>query len=318
LPDHPPIISSQAGSVKFKEGILTNQGPDVTILTGCPTGSRKEIDLTARLAHELDVAADLALQAGKAIMAYYQGDVVVEYKDKKEPVTIADREADRLIRRGLRDAFPDDGLLSEEAEDDLERLSKERVWIVDPLDGTTEFIDKTGEFMVQIALTLAGQPVLGVLYQPVGDILYSAAQGQGAFAVRDGRRTRLHVSQQDDPSQMCLVASRSHYAGFVEAARLKLGIDSVQRLGSVGLKVGQLCQGICDLYLAARVCKEWDLCAPHAVLLEAGGVLTDLWGKVPIYNQAGTAECRGLLASNGRAHEQILEACAPLLHLLKR
>jgi 3'(2'), 5'-bisphosphate nucleotidase len=266
----------------------------------------------------LEVATHLAQQAGKAILVHYQGDVVVEYKDKREPVTIADRVADDLIRTGLHDAFPADGLLSEEAEDDLERLRKERVWIVDPIDGTTEFIDKTGEFVVQIALSIAGQPSLGVLYQPVHELLYYAVQGQGAFAVRDGRRTELHVSRQKDPGQMCLIASRSHYAGFVDAARRKLGIDAVQRLGSVGLKIAQLSQGTCDLYLASRVCKEWDLCAPHAVLLEAGGLLTDLRGNVPIYNQPRLTECQGLLASNGQAHEQILEACAPLLHLLKR
>ena len=251
-------------------------------------------------------------------MVHYRRDVVVEYKDKREPVTIADREADDLIRAGLQDAFPGDGLLTEESEDDSGRLGKERVWIVDPVDGTTEFIDQTDEFVVQIALTVAGRPVLGVVYQPVHDFLYVGVEGEGAFAVHDGRRSELHVSQQDDPSQMCLIASRSHYSGFVDAARRRLGIDSVQRLGSVGLKVAQLSQGACDLYLATRVCKEWDLCAPHAVLLEAGGMLTDLWGKVPVYNQPGPAECRGLLASNGQAHGQILDACAPLLHMLKR
>ncbi|MDD3824744.1 MAG: 3'(2'),5'-bisphosphate nucleotidase CysQ [Anaerolineae bacterium] len=274
--------------------------------------------MTPRLAHELEVARDLAHRAGQAIMAHYQQDVIVEYKEKREPVTIADREADHLIRTGLQVAFPGDGLLSEEAEDDPARLDKERVWIVDPLDGTTEFIDKTGEFVVQIALTVAGRPVLGVVYQPVHNLVYYGVQGQGASAEQDGRRTELHVSQQRDPSQMCLIASRSHYTGFVDAARHKLGIDSVQRLGSVGLKMGQLSQGACDLYLATRVCKEWDLCAPHAILLEAGGVLTDLWGKVPVYNQPGPAECRGLLASNGQVHDQILEACAPLLHMLER
>lgn len=274
--------------------------------------------MTSRLAHELEVARDLAHRAGQAVMAHYRRDVIVEYKEKREPVTIADREADHLIGTGLRAAFPGDGLLSEEAEDDPARLDKERVWIVDPVDGTTEFIDKTGQFVIQIALTVAGRPVLGVVYQPAHDLLYYAVEGQGAFAEQGGQRTGLHVSKQRDPGQMCLIASRSHFSGFVDAARRKLGISSMQRLGSVGLKVGQVAQGACDLYLAARVCKEWDLCAPHAILLEAGGVLTDLWGKVPVYNQPVPAECRGLLASNGQAHDQILEACAPLLHMLKR
>ncbi len=273
--------------------------------------------MTAALAHELEVASDLAQKAGKAIMRYYRGELVVEYKDKREPVTIADREADDLIRSGLRAAFPADGLLSEEAEDDLGRLAKERVWIIDPLDGTTEFIDRTDDFVVQIALTEAGRPILGVLYQPVNDVLYFAVRGQGAFVVRGGHRAEMHVSQQKDPRQMCLIASRSHYSGFVDAARHELGIDSVQRLGSVGLKMGELARGTCDLYLATRVCKEWDLCAPHAVLLGAGGVLTDLWGRVPVYNKPDLVECRGVVASNGQAHEQILEACAPLLHMLE-
>lgn len=274
--------------------------------------------MTPRLSHELEVARDLAHRAGQAVMAHYQRDVIVEYKEHREPVTIADREADHLIRTGLQAAFPEDGLLSEEAEDDPARLGRGRVWIVDPVDGTTEFIDKTGEFVIQIALTVAGQPVLGVVYQPVHNLVYYAVQGQGAFAEQDGRRTELHVSQQRDPGQMCLVASRSHYTGFIDAARRKLGISSVQRLGSVGLKMGQLWQGACDLYLSTTVCKEWDLCAPHAILLEAGGVLTDLWGQVPVYNKPGLVECRGLLASNGQAHDQLLEACAPLLYMLGR
>lgn len=274
--------------------------------------------MTARLGRELEVATALARQAGSAIMAHYRRDVVVEYKEESEPVTVADREADQLIRRGLQKSFPADGLLSEEAEDDRERLAKERVWIIDPLDGTTEFIDRTDEFVVQIALTIGGRPVLGVLYQPVHDVLYHAVEGQGAFGVRGGRRTGLHVSRQTDVSQMCLVVSRSHSGGFVDAARRKLGINSAHSMGSVGLKVGQLSEGICDLYLATKVCKEWDLCAPHAVLLEAGGMLTDLWGDVPAYNKPELLPCRGVLASNGLVHGRIVEACAPLLHRLKR
>lgn len=270
--------------------------------------------MTSRdLQAELEAAVRLAREAGETILSWYRDGAVVEYKAGDEPVTGADRAADDLIRAGLRDQFPGDGLLTEEAEDDLSRLDRERVWIVDPLDGTTEFISQTGEFVVQIALAVGGQPVLGVIYQPVTGQLTHALQGRGAYQVKDGRTQRLQVSTVADPARMCLVASRSHYSGLVEAARLKLGIDSVVQVGSVGLKVGRLARGACDLYLATNVAKEWDICAPHALLLEAGGVLTNLCGEPLLYNKRDIAECRGLIGSNGMAHSQIVEALAPLL-----
>jgi 3'(2'),5'-bisphosphate nucleotidase len=265
-----------------------------------------------KLDRELDVAVRLAREAGEAIMGYYQTGSTVEHKAGDEPVTIADRVSDAHIRSALRAAYPEDGLLTEEAEDDLARLAKERVWIVDPLDGTTEFISGTGDFAVQIALVVGGQPVLGVVYQPVTDAIYYAVRGQGAYQMRNGEAIRLHVSAQTEPAKMCLVASRSHYSPFIDSARRKLGIDSVTRAGSVGIKVGLLVRGICDLYLATKISKEWDVCAPHALLLESGGVLTNLCGEVPVYNKAKPIACKGLIASNGRAHWPIVEALAPL------
>lgn len=262
---------------------------------------------------ELEIAVRLARQAGEAIMGCYQEDLPVDWKARNEPVTAADRIADDLISAGLRAAFPDDGLLTEESEDDPSRLDKERVWIVDPLDGTTEFISRTGEFAVQIALSVGASPVLGVVYQPVKGQLFYAVQGQGAYQVCDGEKVRLRVSSVSEPTQMCLAASRSHYSRFVEAARQSLGIGLVNRLGSVGLKVGLVARGVCDLYLATTVSKEWDICAPHALLIEAGGVLTNLCGEPLVYNKPDVAECLGLAASNGLAHDRIVDALAPLL-----
>jgi 3'(2'),5'-bisphosphate nucleotidase len=267
----------------------------------------------ADLQHELDVAVRLARHAGETIMGYYQTGLRVDEKPGGEPVTVADRAADDLIVRGLRAAFPLDGMLTEESDDDLSRLEKERVWIVDPLDGTTEFINGTGEFAVQIALTVQAQPVLGVVYHPTGERLYHAVRDGGAYCVEDGRTKRLRVSSETDPAKMCMVASRSHYSAFVRSARQILGIRQVTRLGSVGLKVVLLAQGACDLYVATTVAKEWDVCAPHALLLEAGGTLTNLCGERPAYNQADVAECRGLIGSNGHAHAHIVEVLGPLV-----
>ena len=264
------------------------------------------------LQRELDVALRLAHEAGVAIMGYYQTGLDVDRKAGDEPVTEADQVADGLIAAGLRDAFPNDGLLTEESLDDLSRLGRERVWIVDPLDGTTEFISGTGEFSVQIALAVGGQPVLGVILQPVQNRLFYSVEGFGAFQVFRDDPTHLWVSDVSDPSRMCLVASRSHYSPFVEAARQALDIRAVNRLGSVGLKVGLVAQAECDLYLATTVVKEWDLCAPHALLLEAGGVLTNLCGEPVTYNKRDVTECKGVIASNGLAHAQIVDALAPL------
>jgi 3'(2'), 5'-bisphosphate nucleotidase len=263
--------------------------------------------------HELNIAVHLAHQAEKAIMSYYQRNVTVDHKAPGQPVTAADRAADDLIAAGLRASFPGDGLLTEESGDDLSRLNKERVWIVDPLDGTTEFITETAEFAVQIALAVCGQPVLGVVSQPAEKRLLYAVQGQGAYELHDGHTTRLRVSRVSDPTRMCLVASRSHDSPSIEAARQRLGIERVNRMGSVGLKVGLVARGACDLYLSTIISKEWDICAPHALLLEAGGMLTNFCGEPLVYNKRDVSECQGLIGSNGLAHAQIVAALAPLL-----
>jgi 3'(2'), 5'-bisphosphate nucleotidase len=282
-------------------------------------GKQRGTGLTVKdLRHELDVAVRLAQQAGEAILSAYRPGVAVDYKADDEPVTAADRSADALISEGLRAAFPDDGLLTEESDDDGSRLEKARVWIVDPLDGTTEFIAGTGDFVVQIALTAGGQPLLGVIYQPTTAALYYAVQGQGSHHVWDGQATRLRVSTVTDPSQMCLVASRAHYTAFLEAARQALGIESVNRAGSTGLKVARVARGDCDLYLATNVAKEWDLCAPDALLREAGGLLTNLCGEPMVYNQPELAACRGLIASNGLVHHQIVQSLLTLCQWAKR
>jgi 3'(2'), 5'-bisphosphate nucleotidase len=265
------------------------------------------------LRRERKVALDLARQAGERIMGYYRTGLPAEQKAGDEPVTQADREADALISAGLRAAFPQDGMLTEESMDDPGRFARRRVWIVDPLDGTTEFLAETGEFSVMIGLAEEGEPVLGVIYQPERDRLYWAVRGQGAYEDTEHGAARLYVSSTRDPTAMCLTASRSHYSRVVERARQSLGIQTVERLGSVGLKVGLVAQGACDLYIATTISKEWDLCAPHALLEEAGGVLTSLCGDAIRYNKPEVTLCDGLVASNGRAHAQILDAIRPLV-----
>jgi 3'(2'), 5'-bisphosphate nucleotidase len=172
--------------------------------------------------------------------------------------------------------------------------------------------------VVQIALTVQGQPVLGVVYQPTSGQLYYAIQGRGAYQGCGDGASRLHLSTEADPTRMCLVASRSHYTSLIEAARKSLGIGAVKQMGSLGLKVGLVAQGLCDLYLMTTLWKEWDVCAPHAVLLEAGGMLTDLCGEPIVYNKPEVTGCQGVIASNGLAHAGIVEALALLLAQAER
>ncbi len=139
------------------------------------------------LERELDLALSLAREAGAAILGFYRKPIEIEQKDSfsdSEPVTQADRVANDLIVRALEREFPDDGILAEESIDTAHRLDKRRVWMIDPLDGTTGFIEGNGDFAVQIGLVDNGEPVLGVVYQPLTGVLYRAVRGQGSWVER--------------------------------------------------------------------------------------------------------------------------------------
>ncbi|MGH9904287.1 MAG: 3'(2'),5'-bisphosphate nucleotidase CysQ family protein [Pyrinomonadaceae bacterium] len=267
---------------------------------------------------ELGTAVDLAREAGAAILEFYEGPLVIEQKnvsDDREPVTQADRIANDLIVRELQSRFPDDGILAEESVDSARRLEKQRVWMIDPLDGTNGFIDGNGDFAVQIGLAAAGECVLGVVYQPLSGMLYRAVRGEGTWIERpDVSPQRASVSNQQDLSMMRLAASRSHRSPrmdkVVKAFKVK---EEVQR-GSVGIKVGLIVEAQCDLYvhLSPRT-KQWDTCAPEVILTEAGGRLTDLFGQPLRYNSVEVQNRNGILASNGISHERVVSALAPLL-----
>src|SRR5256885_6846016 len=140
--------------------------------------------------HELQVALRLAREAGAAILGYYDSPLQIERKidaeEYTEPVTQADKAANELIVSGLGREFPNDGILAEESVDTERRLSKRRVWMIDPLDGTNGFIARDGDFAVQIGLAIDGVSVLGVVYQPLTDVLYRATRGRGAWVERQG------------------------------------------------------------------------------------------------------------------------------------
>ena len=155
------------------------------------------------LEKELEAAIKVAREAGEIINEFYALGVVAEKKygfdNFAEPVTIADRTASKIIVEKLSEAFPNDGILSEEEPDTAERLSKNRVWIIDPLDGTRGFINKDGDFAVQIGLSVGGESVLGVVFIPNENVLYYAVKNEGAFLIEnDERPVRLKVSDKTE------------------------------------------------------------------------------------------------------------------------
>jgi 3'(2'), 5'-bisphosphate nucleotidase len=267
---------------------------------------------------ELRMALALAREAGAAILEFYEGPLHIEQKigfDDREPVTQADRVANELIVNALRKEFPGDGILAEESVDTAHRLDKQRVWMIDPLDGTNGFIDGNGDFAVQIGLAQGGNCVLGVVYQPLPDLLYHAVRGQGAWIVRgDLPAERVEVSRQEDLSRMRLAASRSHRSARMDKVLKALKVREEIRRGSVGIKVGLIVEQQCDLYvhLSPRT-KQWDTCAPEIILTEAGGRLTDLFGRPLEYNSPEVQNRNGIIASNGVAHDRIVETLGPLL-----
>lgn len=271
---------------------------------------------------ELRAGVELARRAGEAALQFYGKPMRVEHKDEfDEPVTQADRTVNELIVGALRERFPEDGILAEESVDTSRRMGRERVWMIDPIDGTKGFIAGTGDFCVQIGLAVAGRAALGILYAPATDVLYWAARGHGAWVLRPTseadkslRAERLGVTEETEPTRMRLAESRSHRGPRMESVVRALGVRSEVRSHSVGIKVGLLVERQADLYIhLSGKTKQWDTCAPEAVLAEAGGRMTDVWGDPLRYNTADVLNRNGLVASNGAAHEAVVERLSPLL-----
>jgi len=268
---------------------------------------------------EIEVATELARQAGAVLLEHYYSPFLVEQKinavDEIEEVTAADREANELIVGRLRQEFPGDGILAEESTDSVHRLDKDRVWLIDPMDGTKNFINRDGDFAVQIGLAVGGESVLGVVYQPTRATLYRAARNGGAW-IEAGEKNaaRMSVSNLSNPAEMVLASSRSHRSPRMERVVSAFGFKDETRRGSVGVKIGLIAEQQADLYLhLSPSTKQWDTCGPEAILAEAGGRLTDLFGQPLRYNGVRIDNRNGIVATNGAAHEMVIENLKPLL-----
>ncbi len=254
---------------------------------------------------DLETAKTLAIRAGAILLEHYARPGV-RWKERGNPVTEADRTASAFLVCELKHTFPNDGILSEEEPDDAGRLSRSRVWIVDPLDGTMEFIHHLDEFAVMIGLSYDGTAHLGVIYQPTMQKLYYGTSGAGTFLTENRTTRLLRVSPESDPSAMAIALSRSHHTPDVDAIQRELGIHKTISSGSIGLKAGLICEGRAHLYVhTSRNTSQWDTCAPDVILREAGGCMTDLLNAPLRYNEPEVRNLHGVIASNGAIHERI-------------
>ncbi len=254
------------------------------------------------------------MEAATLVNSFKGKPLGVEHKAGGEPVSLADLESSALIVRRLGEAFPDDAILSEEIPDDSTRLNKSRVWMIDPIDGTRDFLRGEPGYVVMIGLCIDGRPKVGAVAQPVTGNVWLGAVGAGAWKEGPGgEREPIRRSAIAETKQIRLVSSKSHRTEYYERFRRALGITDEFALGSVGLKVSLVAEGTRDLYVyPGSQTKIWDSCGPEAILTAAGGTMTDSDGKALCYTNLTLHNPRGLVASNGLVHAKALEAIANL------
>ncbi len=242
---------------------------------------------------ELYEAKKIAIIAGKKVMDIYRTDFLVDYKQDESPVTKADLLANDIIINRLHEVFPHYAYLSEESADDFARLNNDFCFIIDPIDGTKEFVNKTGEFTINIALAYKQDIVMGVIYAPVLEELYYAELNKGCYRVKDGEITKLSVSDRTD--KLRVVESRSHKSEKVKRLYEEnfARIEKAYELGST-LKGCLLAGGKLEaFYKFGLGTKEWDIAAMDIIIHEAGGIFRDLnhqrfkYNKEDVYNKHG-------------------------------
>lgn len=255
---------------------------------------------------------DIAREAGEEIMRIYDTDFGVEEKEDKTPLTLADTRSSEIISSHLKQfGWP---VLSEEEKDKPERLDSERVWIVDPMDGTSDFVEKTGEFCVMIGLAERCVPIAGLVYLPAVDLLFIAEKDKGAFLKENGEVSELKVSEEKDFKNGKMVVSRSHFGEKMKKLYKVLGMGNVAPVGSNGLKMGMVARGNAELFFnPASKMGEWDLCAPQVIVEEAGGKVTNSLGEKLVYNKKEPNTPNGVLASNGILHDRAVEEARKII-----
>lgn len=252
--------------------------------------------------HELNTALAAAREAGALILSYYRKDFEVIAKTPEEYVTSADLAADASIKSMILKEFPHDAWMSEETADSQERLHTPRVWIVDPLDGTHEFMEGSPDFTVCIALVVRQEPVVAVVYRPFSQDFYFAVKGEGAFL----NHQPIHCRPENELAHAIAVMRDEGTVLPVAMTAIFKQTKRVDFYGSAAYKIVLIAAGQGEIYLSPTMKSEWDICAAHLVLAEAGGHLTNWVGNAVQYNQPIPEIHPGIVVTNGRLHAEIL------------
>ena len=262
----------------------------------------------------VETVLEAVLEAATIIDEVYQTDFEVDYKAPRDPVTLADKRANELLTRKLGAAFPDVVIVAEESDPEsfAGYRTAERVFFVDPLDGTKEFIAKNGEFVVMVGYVENGRANAGVIYAPGRRKGWLGQVGVGAEEVQpDGTRQPIQARKISALSEARVVASRSHRDAAAQRALKHLGVAHLDALGSAGLKGSEVARGAADAYVSpGGAGKRWDACAVDALVTAAGGRVTNAYGELFDYRSENLINDRGMVASNGAIHDALLERLA--------
>ena len=258
----------------------------------------------------LENLMDGIILAGEKIREIYETDFEVKKKEDNSPITKADLESNKILRSALEPSgIP---ILSEEDVDDKTRLDSEKVWIVDPLDGTQDFVNKTGEFTILVGLVENHIPVMGLVYLPIKKILYLAERGMGAFCYDLQKWEQISVREVIDLKNCLALVSRHHLSGKEKEILDHLEITNTSTIGST-LKVMEISSGRADIYLTTtNKMSQWDTCASNCIISEAGGRMTDISGNDLFYNTEAVKHENGLLVTNGFVHEKAVSKITKL------
>jgi len=258
----------------------------------------------------LENLMDAVVLAGEKIREIYETDFEVKKKEDNSPITKADLESNKILRATLeKTGIP---ILSEESDDDKTRLDSEKVWIVDPLDGTQDFVNKTGEFTILVGLVENHIPVMGLVYLPIKKILYLAEREMGAFCYDLQKWEQISVREVIDLKNCLALVSRHHLSGKEKEILDHLEITNTSTIGST-LKVMEISSGRADIYLTTtNKMSQWDTCASNCIISEAGGRMTDISGNELFYNTEAVKHENGLLVTNGFVHEKAVSKITKL------
>lgn len=246
----------------------------------------------------LEDAYQAALLAKEVILAVYQQPFFVEQKSDASPVTEADKQADAVISSYLKQRYPAFGFLTEETDDSRDRLKKDYVWVVDPVDGTKDFIAKNDEFTINIALIYRHQVIAGLIMIPVTGETYYASKDEGAFYRHQGVDTRLHVSSKI--SELTVLTSRFHTQP-IERKMIAQHQDKITKIASFGsaIKACKIAQGLAEIsYRLSPGTKEWDTAASDILITEAGGFFLKPNQQKYSYNREDVRNLEGYLIVN--------------------